>query len=35
VPVVSVGAAMWIVGGVFALARLGRDVGDTTVRSVD
>ena len=27
VPVVSVGAAMWIVGGVFALARLPRDVG--------
>ena len=33
VPVVSLGAAMWIVGGVFALVRLARDVGDTTVRS--
>ena len=28
VPVVSLGAAMWIVGGVFALTRLARDVGD-------
>jgi hypothetical protein len=35
VPVVSLGSAMWIVGGVFALARLARDVGDATVRSVD
>jgi hypothetical protein len=34
VPVVSLGAAMWIVGGVFALARLARDVGDTTARSL-
>jgi Na+/melibiose symporter-like transporter len=35
VPVVSLGCAMWIAGGVFALARLARDVGDATVRSVD
>ena len=28
VPVVSLGAAMWIVGGVFALTRLSPDVGD-------
>ena len=28
VPVLSVGAAMWIVGGVFALTRLARDVGN-------
>jgi hypothetical protein len=28
VPVVSLGSAMWIVGGVFALTRLPRDVGD-------
>ena len=34
VPVVSLGAAMWIVGGVFALARLARDVGDTPARSL-
>jgi hypothetical protein len=34
VPVVSLGAMMWIVGGVFALARLARDVGDTTTRSL-
>ena len=34
VPVVSVGAAMWIVGGVFALTRLARDVGDTRGRGV-
>jgi hypothetical protein len=27
VPVVSLGAAMWIVGGIFALIRLARDVG--------
>ena len=35
VPVVSLGAAMWIAGGVFALTRLGRDVGGPTVRNVD
>jgi hypothetical protein len=29
VPVVSLGAAMWIVGGIFALIRLARDVGAT------
>ena len=34
VPVVSVGAAMWIVGGVFALTRLTRDVGDIGTRSL-
>ena len=34
VPVVSLGAAMWIVGGVFALAQLAPDVGDTTARSL-
>ena len=34
VPVVSVGAAMWIVGGVFALARLAPDVAETTARSI-
>jgi predicted MFS family arabinose efflux permease len=34
VPVVSLGAAMWIVGGAFALARLAPDVGDTTARSL-
>ena len=34
VPVVSLGAAMWIVGGVFALARLPRDVGDDPSRSL-
>ena len=34
VPVVSLGAAMWIVGGVFALVRLAPDVGDTTARSL-
>ena len=28
VPAVSLGAAMWIVGGVFALTRLAKDVGD-------
>jgi Na+/melibiose symporter-like transporter len=33
VPVVSLGAAMWIVGGVFALTRLARNVGDITTRS--
>jgi hypothetical protein len=27
VPVVSIGAAMWIVGGVFALTRLPHEVG--------
>jgi MFS family permease len=30
VPVVSVGAAMWIVGGVFALTRMTRDVADAS-----
>src|SRR5918997_277656 len=35
VPVVSLGAAMWIIGGVYALARLARDVGDTTVRRLE
>jgi hypothetical protein len=30
VPVLSVGAAMWVVGGVFALIRLPRDVGDAS-----
>jgi len=34
VPVVSLGAAMWIVGGLFTLARLAPDVGDTTARSL-
>jgi hypothetical protein len=34
VPVVSLGAAMWIVGGVFALTRLARDVGDVGTRSL-
>jgi predicted MFS family arabinose efflux permease len=34
VPVVSVGAAMWIVGGVFALTRMTRDVADVTRRSL-
>jgi MFS family permease len=34
VPVVSLGAAMWIVGGVFALTRLARDVGDAPARSM-
>ena len=34
VPVVSLGAVMWIVGGVFALVRLASDVGDTTARSI-
>ncbi len=34
VPVVSVGAAMWIVGGVFALVRLPRDLGDAPPRSL-
>src|SRR5215213_8979992 len=29
VPVMSLGAAMWIVGGMFALTRLARDVGDS------
>ena len=33
VPVMSVGAAMWIVGGVFALVRLPRGVGNATQRS--
>ena len=28
VPVVSLGAAMWIVGGLFALTRLSPNVGD-------
>ena len=31
---VSLGAAMWIVGGVFALTRLARDVGDVGTRSL-
>jgi hypothetical protein len=35
VPAVSLGAAMWIVGGVFALTRLAKDVGDTSTRSPD
>ena len=34
VPVVSVGAAMWIVGGAFVLARLAPDVAETTARSI-
>jgi Major Facilitator Superfamily len=34
VPVVSLGAAMWIVGGVYALARLAPDVGNTRARSL-
>jgi hypothetical protein len=34
VPVVSLGAAMWIVGGVFVLVRLASDVGDITARSL-
>ena len=34
VPVMSVGAAMWIVGGLFLLARLPRDVG-VTVSAAD
>jgi hypothetical protein len=34
VPVVSLGAVMWIVGGVFALTRLSRDVGDVDSRSL-
>jgi hypothetical protein len=34
VPVVSLGSAMWIVGGVFALTRLARDVGDAPARSL-
>jgi predicted MFS family arabinose efflux permease len=29
VPVLSVGAVMWMLGGLFALARLPREVGDT------
>jgi hypothetical protein len=35
VPVVSLGSVMWIIGGVFALIRLARDVGDVPARSVD
>jgi hypothetical protein len=34
VPVVSIGAAMWIVGGVFAVTRMTRDVADITRRSL-
>jgi hypothetical protein len=34
VPVVSLGSAMWIVGGVFALTRLARDVGDVPATSL-
>jgi hypothetical protein len=34
VPVVSLGSAMWIIGGVFALTRLARDVGDAPARSL-
>jgi hypothetical protein len=34
VPVVSLGATTWIVGGVFTLARLAPEVGDTTARSL-
>jgi hypothetical protein len=34
VPVVSLGAAMWIVGGVFALARLQGGVGKAPTRSL-
>jgi Na+/melibiose symporter-like transporter len=34
VPVVSLGAAMWIVGGAFVLTRLPRDVGDDPARSL-
>jgi hypothetical protein len=34
VPVVSIGAAMWIAGGVFALTRMTRDVADITRRSL-
>ena len=33
VPVVSLGSAMWIVGGVFALTRLAPDVGDAPAAS--
>src|SRR5215213_3209048 len=34
VPVVSLGATTWMVGGVFTLARLAPEVGDTTARSL-
>jgi hypothetical protein len=34
VPVVSLGSAMWIAGGVFALTRLARDVGDAPATSL-
>jgi hypothetical protein len=32
---VSLGAAMWIIGGMFALTRLAKDVGDTPAGSLD